>query len=535
MKEIKELKFEELSVRQKLGMAACFSMVNFGDGYDYLLDLIRNHAVGAVWVLPEIEAKYHVMQMIKDVADYPVLILTDAESGIGDHLIGLHNSIGMTDDEELAYSFGRVTAITARKMGYNMVCNPLIDMIDCNGVCGKNIRSLGSDKYRVAALAAAIARGMHDGGVLTCGKHYPGSQRRLPATNEKRDRAVDTHMAEGVGIETREELIESSLYPYRELMKEDLLDAIMVEHKRYINIDPENPATLSPKVLNIIRELGFDGIAITDALSMGGIVSRYGQKGARGLPIARGNDLALVWGETKFAYEAMIEYYENGTITDERLDEAVRRILEAQHKVMQLSQDAEITEKDIENIHRINTDSIYAKTDDGVSVALDRNAKHLFMILTDNSIDINAEKVIEDTQFKGWYNPAAIAKQIGELFPNSGIHMIHQFPSPLENGKACKEARDYDDVVFITFFGEDCSAGFECFTPRILSVMDAMLVSNQLSTVVHFGNPYVLEYLHHVSRIIVGSVSSECISTALRVLAGEYPAKGKLTYKIDLE
>ena len=47
--------------------------------------------------------------------------------------------------------------------------------------------------------------------------------------------------------------------------------------------------------------------------------------------------------------------------------------------------------------------------------------------------------------------------------------------------------------------------------------------------------PYVLEYLHHVSRIIVGSVSSECIDTALHVLAGEYPAKGVLTYDLDLE
>ena len=157
------------------------------------------------------------------------------------------------------------------------------------------------------------------------------------------------------------------------------------------------------------------------------------------------------------------------------------------------------------------------------------------MILTDNSDDLDAQKVIEDVQFKGWYNPGAISRRIKELFPNSDIHLIHQFPTPLENGQACKKARDYDDVIFFTFFGEDCSAGFECFTPRILSVMDAMLISKQLSTVVHFGNPYVLEYLHHVERILVGSVSSECIDTALRVLAGEYEPKGKLTYNVDFE
>nr|MBQ4319824.1 hypothetical protein [Clostridia bacterium] len=245
MKEIKELKLEELSTKQKLGMATCFSMLDFGDGYDYLLDLIRNHSAGAVWVHEHIEEKHHVIEKVKEAADYPILIFTDAESGLGEYQIGCHNSIGMTGSEELAYAFGKVTAVTARKKGYNVVCDPVIDMVNGNGACGANVRSLGNDKYQVAKLAAAMARGMHDGGVLTVGKHYPSSSEKSNGvTNPKRDRRIDSHMAESTGYDTVEELIDYNLYPYRELMKENLLDGIMVQHCRMVNIDPDNPARL---------------------------------------------------------------------------------------------------------------------------------------------------------------------------------------------------------------------------------------------------------------------------------------------------
>ena len=126
MKEIKELKFEELSARQKLGMATCFSIHSHGEDFEYLLELIRNRSAGAVWVYNYAEDKEHrIIERIKEAADYPILIFTDAESGFGDYKIGCHNAIGMTGSEELAYTFGKVTAVTARKSGFNVICNPI--------------------------------------------------------------------------------------------------------------------------------------------------------------------------------------------------------------------------------------------------------------------------------------------------------------------------------------------------------------------------------------------------------------------------
>ncbi|MBE7043138.1 MAG: hypothetical protein E7399_06545, partial [Ruminococcaceae bacterium] len=324
MKEIKELKLEDLSVKQKLGMTLT-AFINGNrrtkEDDEFVLQLIKNHALGAVWVQQSNYKPQEIIDMVREAADYPILVVTDAESGMGDYIIGKHNALGCADNEEQAYIFGKGLGITAKKMGYNIVCNPLLD-ISTTG----SVRSLGSDKERVAKLAAAEARGMKDAGILTLAKHYPGGN------NPKQ---IDSHMAESYSEMTKEELIEESLYPYQYLMKEGLLDGLMVGHKKFPNIDPDYPSSLSKKVIDIIRELGFDGLATTDALCMMGILSKYGEVECKGLALAAGIDTVLPYHKNEFSYQSLLTCYERGMISEERLDEAVRRVLQAQHKSME--------------------------------------------------------------------------------------------------------------------------------------------------------------------------------------------------------
>ena len=162
-----------------------------------------------------------------------------------------------------------------------MVCNPILD-IKRDGWS----RCYGSNKKEIARLAAAEARGMHDAGILTMGKHYPSGENDL---------GIDSHMAEPVSYQTEEELIDYSLYAYIELMKEGLLDAVMSAHHRFPNIDPNAPASLSKPVLDIIRRQGFDGLIMTDALCMMGIRAKYGRTECMGLALAAGNDIPLYY------------------------------------------------------------------------------------------------------------------------------------------------------------------------------------------------------------------------------------------------
>ena len=93
----------------------------------------------------------------------------------------------------------------------------------------------------------------------------------------------------------------------------------------------------------------------------------------------------------------------------------------------------------------------------------------------------------------------------------------------------------YDDVVFVTFFNSAAYIGKECLTSRILSAMEALQVTRKISTVVHFGNPYVLEDVPHVPRILVGSISTASTLYTIDMLAGNLPIKGKPVYDIKLK
>ncbi len=525
---MKELKFEELTTEQKLGMTHTVCLGGITSESDrYGLELIRKRCAGAVWINP-VEGMYEeIMAAVKEAADYPILIVCDAESGIGEYLIGMHNALGCTGSEELAYTFGKLTGITARKMGYNVICNPLLDMAHGNHVCGGNVRSIGNDMNKVASLAAAEARGLHDGGVLTVGKHYPGTS--------KSEGKIDSHMGEVVAEDTVEELFAYNLQPYFRLMEENLLDGIMVRHGKYVNIDPKYPASLSKKVMDIIRDWGYDGFMISDALCMMGIMAEFGERESKGLAIAQGIDLALPACDNRLAFESICEYYEKGMISDERLDEAARRILEAQHKTVAEPKYTEITDEDIANYNRINSDSVYAKTDDGVPVALSREGRHFFAVLTDDNYAVSGGEVMVDTLGKGWYRPDIIIEKLEKLFPNSTTYTMNQFPTQEQNIGLLEKSLGYDDVVFITFFDSMCYIGRECLTSRVVSAMEAMQTTGRISTVVHFGNPYVLEELPHFSRVIIGTASTGNIESALDVLAGEYPAKGVLTYDVKLK
>lgn len=528
----KELQLSELSAEQKLGMTMTAHVYRLetelksDENLEYALEMIRNHALGAIWV----DASYRredVMKRIREAADYPILIFTDAESGFGNYSIGKHNALACADSEELAYIFGKVTAISARKAGYNVVCNPVLDMCRANSVCGKTVRSMGSDKYRVATLAAAEARGMHDGGVLTVGKHYPSAGG---------DGEIDPHMAESTSFETKEELLEYNLYPYLELYRSGLLDGIMTQHCRFPNIDPEYPASLSQKVIGVIREQGFDGFAITDALIMMGTAAKFGTQACKGLAIGNGNDLALTWYANKESYEAILASYKQGLISDARLDEAVRRVLEAQRKTLAAPKFTEITESDIQLFQQINRDGVIARTDSNVSTALDPTEKHFFAVLMPNEVEISDNgKVNVDTFSKGWYQPQVIIQQLNELYPNSEVFAINQFPSPIQNVHLLERNVDFDDVVFITYNDSAAYIGRECLTSRIVSAIQALQVTKRVSTVVHFGNPFVLEELEHIPRILIGGCSTDSIRCTLDVLAGKYPAKGHFVYDIKLK
>lgn len=411
------------------------------------------------------------IKKIREIADYPIIIVQDAESGVGDFEIGKHNAIGVAGTEEHAYAFGKCIGVTARNMGYNMLCDPVVDLSKSGSA-----RSLGADKEKVASLSVAMARGLHDAGIMT-------------------------------------------------------------SHKRFVNIDPDYPATLSKKMIDIIRSMGFDGIVMTDALCMMGIQAKFGHVESKGLAVNAGVDLMLHWlQDNKVEFDAVSESYENGEIDNETLDAAVKRVLAAQKKTMQPPKFTNLTDEDIKMFESINKDCIYAKTDEGVPVSISRDGKHFFAVLVRNGAKLTeGGKMDVDTFSTDWHQPKEIQAKIKELFVNSEVQVIDQFPGPSDCARILSSSVGFDDVVFITFSEALAYTGPEHLTRRIENIITAMQHTDRISTIMHFGNPFVLENLEHTPRYIIGAQSKKSVDAAIDALAGLYPANGIPTYNAKLK
>jgi len=409
-------------------------------------------------------------------------------------------------------------------MGYSVVCDPVLDISTTGWV-----RSLGSDKEKIAKMAAAEARGLHDGGVLTVGKHYPSGRNPLD---------IDSHMAEAYEDQTEEDLVEYSLYAYIKLINEGLLDGLMSGHHRFINIDPSYPASLSKIMLDVIRRRGFNGFFITDALDMMGIRAKYGDVESKGMAVEAGNDFVLPYNKNPKANQEAINYcFEKGILTEERLNEAVKRILAAQHKylMMEETRATELNDEELYLVKHINKDSVFAQTDDGVSTTIARDGKHYFAIMARNEEKVGGDGVVEvDTFTNGWLYPSKVSAKIKEFFPNSKVYTFHQFPKQVHNMRILSESIDYDDVIFLTFSEPLAYTGSEHLTRRVETLIEAMQYTNRISTLVHFGNPCILGNLPHISRYIFGGLSEESVETCIEILAGEYEAKGVPTYDFKL-
>lgn len=521
------MKFEGLTVRQKIGMCFPLHLKNWPEGQikedlPFAISLIKEHALGALWVDPDLYHRDEVIGQLKAAADYPLIIMCDAEKGFDEFKIGRHNNIACTDEVGLAYTFGKCIAIAARKAGYNCLCNPVLDGCDGNFPCGAAIRSLGPDKVKRAEFAAALAQGMHDGGVLTVAKHYPSVITKF-----------DTHMAQPIIHIDKQELIEENLYPYIELNKKGLLDGIMVGHVQIENLDSDYPASLSKKIINIIREQGFDGFAITDDLTMMGVVSRFGKEKSRGMSIEAGNDLALCWTENKQSFESLLQCYEDGCISDSALDRAARHVLQAQEKTLAAPKFTEVTEDDREQFDRIATKSVFGYFDKGVLPAVSKDGKHYFVIMVKNALKIGAGgKMDGELLKKEWYRPDIIREKLESVYVNSAVTYISELSSAEENKNILDTSVDYDDLVFITFFESGAYVGAERFNPPVLSLIEALQMTNRVSTLVHFGNPFLLEDMPHIPRVLVGCCSTQSVMSAMDVLSGDLPCAGKPVYDI---
>ena len=264
----------------------------------------------------------------------PLLVAVDAEGGrvmrlapdAGWTATLSAQELGDTNDFTLTELEARRIARHLREAGINWNLAPVVDVgyNPANPVIVGTARAFSANPWLVAQHARAFVRGMHVEGVLTALKHFPGHGSSYGDSHEG---FVDVTETASADVE---------LTPYRILIAERLADAVMTAHVWNRRLDPERPATLSrPTIAGLLRrELGFDGLVVSDDLRMRAIEERYGLGDAAVLALAAGVDLLLIADDRmpdhrtapEVALAALRHALRRGRLDPERVASALGRV-----------------------------------------------------------------------------------------------------------------------------------------------------------------------------------------------------------------
>ena len=268
----------------------------------------------------------NVMAFSYEVEGLPLFTCIDEEGGrvarIGSNPAFGVEKIGCmqeVEDEKEAYEAGETIGTYLSRLGFNFDFAPDADVLTNKSNKAIGDRSFGSDSDRVVKMAAAFSDGLHSQNVLSSFKHFPGHG------------AVqgDTHDGFAYTDKTYEELLKSELKPFMAAGSLGV-DAVMAAHISVPEITGEDtPCTLSEKMITDVlrRDLGFEGLIITDALDMGAITQNYTSRQAAVLAFRAGVYMLLMPRDFKQASEGILEAVEKGEISEERIDESLRRII----------------------------------------------------------------------------------------------------------------------------------------------------------------------------------------------------------------
>lgn len=343
-----EKTLRKLSLEEKVGqifmiwVRAEFLNVN-SPGYLQLLDNMRKYHVGSFAMTVRWEPPFlyrnqpyeaaELLNRLQKESKLPLLIAADFERGVTMRLHGATTfphamSFGATGKTDYAEAFGRITAQEARAIGvhWNFFPDADVNSNPANPII--NTRSFGEDPQQVGDLVVAYIRGARANGMLTTVKHFPGHG----------DTATDSHLSVAQVTGNRARLDSVELAPFRKAIAAGV-DSVMVAHVTVpaLEPDPNRVATTSPAIVTDLlkRQLGFQGIVVTDALDMAGLTRLYSDHIGRAAVDAfkAGSDLLLIPADLDASYNAVLDAARSGEIPSAQLDASVLKLLKAKASI----------------------------------------------------------------------------------------------------------------------------------------------------------------------------------------------------------
>ncbi len=294
-------------------------------------EALNQYAVGGlIYFDKNISDKEQITEMLSNtttMSKYPVFLAVDEEGGSVSRVANSDveviqvddmATIGATGDTAQAYESGVTIGAYLKEIGFNVDFAPVADVVPEGGNDVLDDRSFGSDPQAVGDMVTNMVEGIEGTGVSSCLKHFPG----IGSAEE------DTHDGRAETTKTLDEMRQTDFVPFQAGIEAGA-DFVMVSHVTASAVDEDGlPSSLSKTIMtDVLRdELGFEGVIITDALNMTAITDYYTSEEAAVKAIEAGADMLLMPEDFNKAYDALLAAVQDGTISEERINESLRRI-----------------------------------------------------------------------------------------------------------------------------------------------------------------------------------------------------------------
>jgi beta-N-acetylhexosaminidase len=472
-------------------------------------------------------------------ARVPLLIASDMENGPGMRLAGIYAlpsllpqgggtqfppvmALGATRSEELSFQLGQVLGKEARAIGVHLNFGPVLD-VNANPLNPViNTRSFGQDPALVEKLTSAYIRGARSAGLMTTGKHFPGHG----------DTDTDSHLELPIIYANRAHLDSVDFPPFRAAVAAGV-DAIMTAHIAVVGVEGRDagPATLSHLFMSdVLRgEMRFSGLLFTDAMTMGGVAKRYGSSEPLIKAIEAGADILLMPRDVDSAIVTVMDAVSSGRLTQARIDESVRRLLDAKARAG-LPRGRLVDISAVDRIVNVPENARVAETVAvrSITLAVDRaglvplpanDARKVLSITYAEPADLIAGRIFDAA--------------MGRALPHIQTVRVDTRTSPGEYAALRGRADSADLVVVSAYVSPTAFRGSIAADAALSAMIDSLATQNKAVVVISFGTPYLLSAFPSVSSYLLawgGAPVSQ--RAAARALLGEAAISGRLPISI---
>jgi beta-glucosidase-like glycosyl hydrolase/CubicO group peptidase (beta-lactamase class C family) len=556
-----ERQFQSLSLDEKIAQLFIIRLDGYfqnanSPSYRETVDLVDSFGAGGMMFGPGTPMTQVTMANdLQRTAERPLLVSQDTEWGVGMRIDEATTfppamALGATRDPSLTYRVGYATAREARALGVHQIYAPVADVNNNPRNPIINIRSFGEKPSLVGTMASAFTQGTQAGGALATVKHFPGHG----------DTDVDSHIALPVLRFDRARLDSLELAPFRQTLDAGVA-SVMTGHLALpeLTSDSRIPASLSPNVTTDLlrRELGFDGLVVTDALNMDAVRREFGVGETAVRVLESGADLILMSTNPWAAHDAIRTAVDSGRIDTARINESVRRLLQAKEELglheraapQAAATDSQSSETDQANpssqIGRfVSLDTTRHVVDQRSHEVLANTAARQSLTLLSNRNDLlpltpperykTLVVKLSDSEYPGTGRSFVQALDDHPAIDSLGVRRLDPRSDTTDVNDHLEAADDYDVVVVPSFLRVRAWSGSIGFNDMHQTFLDRLVADGPPTILTAFGNPYAPSGLDPQPDAVLAAYGSDEVSqrAAAQALTGAAGTPGRLPVTI---